>query len=78
MQRHAIRQGFCCEGPTTGAHGLLVNLPAAAESTPPVVCGACATTSDDPGPSLQHRLGLDLDLDVSMASRTRMRMWRGN
>ena len=75
MQRHAIRQGFRCEGPTTGAHG---NLPAAAESTPPVVCGACATTSDDPGPSLQQRSGLDLDLDVSMASRARMRMWRGN
>ena len=48
MQRQAIRQGFCCEGPLTGMLGLLANPPATAEpSTPLEDSGACATTSDD-------------------------------
>ena len=64
MQRQAIRQGFCCEEPASGAHGLLANPPAAAEPTPLADSGACATTPD-PGPSLQHS-DLDLDLDDAM------------
>ena len=68
MQRQAIRQGFCYEEPATGAHGLLANLPAAAEPTSLADSGASATTSDDPGPSpsLQQQSDMDLDLDVSM------------
>ena len=66
MQGPAIRQGFCCEGPATGAHVLLANPPAAAELTTLLMdSGACATKSDDPGPSLQHS-DMDLDLDVFM------------
>ena len=68
MQRQAIRQGFCYEEPATGAHGLLANPPAAAESTSLAGSGASATTSDDPGPSpsLLQLSDMDLDLDVSM------------
>jgi hypothetical protein len=74
MQQHAIRQGFFCEGPATGAHGLTIFFPAAAEPIPLADSGACATTSgSDPG--LQHvGLDLDLDLDVSMGTQTRVRM----
>ena len=66
MQRQAIRQGFCSEEPATGAHGLLANPPAAAEPTSLADSGASATTSDDPGLSLQQHSDVDLDLDVSM------------
>ena len=62
MQRQAIRQGFYCE-PATGAHGLLANSPAAAESTPLADSDASTTKS---GPSLQQHPDVDLDLDVSM------------
>ena len=66
MQRQAIRQSFCYEEPATGAHGLLANPPAAAKPTSLADSGASATTSDDPGPSLQQHSDMDLDLDVSM------------
>ena len=65
MQRQAIRQGFCCEEPATGAHGLLANPLAAAEPSSLADSGVSATTSD-PSPSLQHS-DMDLNLDVSMA-----------
>ena len=72
MQRQAIRQGFCCEEPATGAHGLLANPLAAAEPPSLADSGVSATTSFDPGPSLQHS-DMDHNLDVSWASWTRMR-----
>ena len=56
--------GFCYEEPATGAHGLLANPPAAASPSSLVDCGVSATTSDDPGPSLQQHSDMDLDLDV--------------
>ena len=65
MQRQAIRQGFCCEEPATGAHGHLANPLVAAESPSLVDSGVGAITSD-PSPSLQHS-NMGLDLDVSMA-----------
>ena len=65
MQRQAIRQGFCCEEPATGAHGLLANPLPAAEPSSLADSGVSATTSDDLGPSLQHSvMGLDLDVSI--------------
>ena len=64
MQRQAIRQGFCYEEPASGAHGLLANPLAAAESPSLADSGVSAITSD-PSPSLQHS-DMGLDLDVSM------------
>ena len=66
MQWQAIRQGFCCEEPATGAHGLLANPLAAAESPSLADSGISAITSD-PSPSLQHSdMGLDLDVSMSL------------
>ena len=66
MQLQAIQQGFCCEEPATGAHGLLANTLAAAEPPTLVDSGVNATTSDNHGPSLQQHSDIDIDLDVSM------------
>ena len=56
MRWQVIRQEFS-EELATGAHGLLAN--------PLADSVACAATSDDHGPSLQHS-DMDIGLDVSM------------
>ena len=67
MQQEAIRQGFCCEEPATGAHGLLANPLAAAKPSSLADSGVSATTSDDLGPSLLHSdMGLDLDVSIGL------------
>lgn len=67
MQRHAIRQGLCCEEPTAGAHGLLANPSGVAEPTTPLAHSVVCTTSSDSCPSQQHSdLGLDLDVFMGL------------
>ena len=64
MQRQAIWQGFCCEEPATGAHGLLAN-PLAAAGPPSLADSGVSATTSDPSPSPQHS-DMGLNLDVSM------------
>lgn len=69
MQRQAIRQGFC-NGPASGAHGLLAYFPDAAEQAAPVVHDGSASTSiPDPSPQQNEGLDIHVDLDVSMGEQ---------